>query len=88
MIFDTYIPVIKLRYELDDLDRKIILHLSKGIYSYAELAEKCKAGRNTIYRRVNRLESEGIIDKKVRAIPNFTKLNLSAICVMMDIAQS
>ncbi len=76
------------KYELDDLDRKIVLQLSEGVYSYAELAEKCGAGRNTIYRRVNRLEALGIINKRLRAIPNFTKLNLSAICVMMDIAQS
>jgi len=76
------------KYELDDLDRRIVLQLSEGVYSYAELAEKCGAGRNTIYRRVNRLEALGIINKRLRAIPNFTKLNLSAICVMMDIAQS
>jgi len=80
--------VIKLKYELDDLDKKIILHLSKGVYSYAELAEICGVGRNTIYRRISRLKAEKMIDIIVRAIPNFTKLNLSAICVMMDIAQS
>ncbi len=77
-----------MKYNLDDLDRKIILHLSKGVYSYAELAEKCGVGRNTIYRRISRLEAEKMIDMMVRAIPNFTKLSLSAICVMMDIAQS
>lgn len=81
-------PMTAVKYELDDLDRKIVLQLSEGVYSYAELAEKCGAGRNTIYRRVNRLEALGIINKRLRAIPNFTKLNLSAICVMMDIAQS
>lgn len=81
-------PMTAVKYELDDLDRRIVLQLSEGVYSYAELAEKCGAGRNTIYRRVNRLEALGIINKRLRAIPNFTKLNLSAICVMMDIAQS
>jgi len=80
--------VITLKSELDELDKKIILHLSQGVYSYAELAEKCGAGRNTIYRRVNQLETSGIIDRKLRAVVNFTKLNLSAICVMMDIPQS
>jgi DNA-binding Lrp family transcriptional regulator len=84
----TILLVITLNYRVDELDRKIISHFSKGVYSYSELAEKCGVGRNTIYRRVNRLEAEGVIDKKVRSIPNFTKLNLSAICVMMDIAQS
>jgi DNA-binding Lrp family transcriptional regulator len=80
--------MIASKYELDELDKKIIAQLSKGVYSYAELAEKCGAGRNTIYRRVNRLEASGIIDRKLRVMVNFTKLNLSAICVMMDIAQS
>jgi DNA-binding Lrp family transcriptional regulator len=80
--------VVELNYEPDELDKKIIVQLSRGIHSYAELAEKCGAGRNTIYRRVNRLEASGIIDRKLRAMVNFTKLNLSAICVMMDIAQS
>jgi len=74
--------------ELDALDKKIILQLCNGVYSYAELAEKCGVGRNTIYRRVSKLEAEKVIDKRVRAIPSFTKLNLSAICVMMDVAQS
>jgi len=77
-----------MKTELDALDKKIILHLCNGVYSYGELAEKCGVGRNTVYRRVGRLEAEKIIDKKVRAIPNFTALNVSAICVMMDIAQS
>jgi DNA-binding Lrp family transcriptional regulator len=77
-----------LKYETDELDRKIILQFSKGVYSYSELAEKCGVGRNTVYRRVGKLEAENIIDKKIRALPNFTRLNLSAICVMMDVAQS
>ena len=79
--------MITLKNELDELDKKIIAHLSQGIHSYSELAENCRAGRNTIYRRVNRLKASGIIDRKLRAMVNFTKLNLSAICVMMDIAQ-
>ena len=77
-----------MKYELDDLDKKIIVQFSKGVHSYAELAEECGVVRNTVYRRINRLEAEEVIDRKVRAIPNFTKLNLSAICVMMDISQS
>ena len=77
-----------MRRELDELDKKIILNLSRGVYSYAEIAERCGVGKNTVYRRINRLESENIIDRKFRALPNFMKLNLSAICVMMDIPQS
>ena len=80
--------MIYLEYILDNLDKKIIKQLSQGVSSYAELSKKCGVGRNTIYRRINRLESQNIIDKMVRSIPNFTKLNLSAIVVMMDISQS
>jgi len=88
MGFDTDVIMMTTKNELDALDKKIILQLCNGVYSYAELAEKCGVGRNTIYRRVSRLEAEKVIDKRVRAIPSFTKLNLSAICVMMDVAQS
>ena len=87
-IFDTNVIVIWLNYQLDELDRKIVSRFAEGVYSYSELAEKCGVGRSTVYRRIRRLEAEEVIDKKVRAVPNFTKLNLSAICVMMDIAQS
>jgi DNA-binding Lrp family transcriptional regulator len=73
---------------LDDLDKKIILQLSNGITSYANLAESCGVGRNTINRRIKRLVAEDIIDKKVRAIPNFTKMARSAISVMLEIPQS
>ena len=73
---DTEVLVMGLSYQLDELDKKIILHFSRGVYSYSELGQKWEVGRNTIYRRVNRLEAEDVIDKKVRAIPNFTKLNL------------
>jgi DNA-binding Lrp family transcriptional regulator len=80
--------VVRLMINLDDLDKKIILQLSNGVASYAKLAETCGVGRNTIHRRINRLVEDGLIDKKVRAIPNFTKLDLSAISVMIDIPQS
>lgn len=73
---------------LSELDRKILIHISKGIANYSNLAEKCGVGVATIFRHINRLEADGFIDKKVKAIPNFTKLNLSAIGVMMDIPQS
>ena len=66
---------------LRDSDLEVIIGNVKD--SYAELADKCGVGKNTIYRRINRLESENIIVKIVRVIPNFTMLNLSAICVMI-----
>jgi DNA-binding Lrp family transcriptional regulator len=71
---------------LDELDRRILHELCTGIYSYGQLAETCNVTRNTIYRRVDRLEKAHIISKKIMAIPNFEKLELSAICIGMDVA--
>ena len=73
---------------LDELDKKIVHYICGGVYSYTELGKLCHVGRNTVYRRINRLEKMGVISKKVMAIPNFTKLNLSAIGVMMDVRQT
>jgi DNA-binding Lrp family transcriptional regulator len=51
-----------------------------------QIAQACKVTRNTVYRRVNRLEEAHLIIKKVMAIPDFQKLGLSAICIGMDSA--
>ena len=56
-----------------------------GLYSYADLAKLCKAGRNTIYRRVKRLEETRVIKRKISALPNFRKLNLSAVVVGLNL---
>jgi len=66
---------------IDYLDQKIVSYLCNGVYSYNELAKLCNAGRNTIYRRIEKLEKEGIIRKRIMAIPNFDKLGLSAIII-------
>jgi DNA-binding Lrp family transcriptional regulator len=71
---------------LDELDKRIIHELCTGIYSYDQLAQACKVTRNTIYRRVDRLEKAHVISKRIMAIPNFEKLGLSAICIGMDVA--
>jgi DNA-binding Lrp family transcriptional regulator len=72
---------------LDDLDRYIINCMSRGVFSYSDLAETCKTTRSTIYRRVKRLEDLGILDKKFMGLVNFEKLNLSGICIGMDVKQ-
>jgi DNA-binding Lrp family transcriptional regulator len=64
--------IVRSGIKIDDLDKKIILHLSNGVASYSILAENCGVGRNTIHRRINRL----------------VNLNLSAITVLLDITQS
>jgi DNA-binding Lrp family transcriptional regulator len=73
---------------LDEMDKKIVTYLCSGTYSYKELAKLCHVGRSTIYRRIDRLEKTGAISKRIMAIPNFTKLNLTAITATMDIGQS
>jgi len=79
------IPGDNVKEVIDDLDRKIVRHLSNGVYSYNELANLCDAGRNTVYRRIDKLEKMGIITRKIMAFPNFEKLNLSAVIVGMDV---
>lgn len=77
--------VITTQASVDDLDRKIIHYICTGFYSYADLAKLCKVGRNTIYRRVKRLEETHIIKRKLSALPNFKKLNLSAVIVGLNL---
>jgi DNA-binding Lrp family transcriptional regulator len=71
---------------LDDLDKKILHEVCTGIHSYDQLAETLSVTRNTVYRRVNRLEEEHFITKKVMAVPDLGKLGFSAICIGMDSA--
>ncbi|MFA5363689.1 MAG: Lrp/AsnC family transcriptional regulator [Candidatus Bathyarchaeia archaeon] len=66
---------------IDYLDRQIVSYMCNGVYSYNELAKLCNAGRNTVYRRIGKLEKEGIIRKRIMVIPNFDKLDLSAIVI-------
>lgn len=70
---------------IDDLDQKIVRYLCEGVHSYSELGKICNVGRNTIYRRVDKLERMGIITKRTAALPNFDKLNLSAVLIGMDL---
>lgn len=71
---------------LDELDKRILHEMCTGIHSYDQLAQACGVTRNTIYRRVNKLEGQHYISKKIMAIPDFEKLGLSAIMIGMDVA--
>jgi len=71
---------------LDDLNKKILHEICSGIYSYDDLAKKLNVTRSTIYRRIENLEKENLITKKIMAIPNLDKLNLSAILVAVTAA--
>jgi DNA-binding Lrp family transcriptional regulator len=71
---------------LDELDKKLLHEMGSGIYSYDQLARICKVTRNTIYRRVKKLEDAHFIARKVMAIPDLGRMGLSAICIGMDCA--
>jgi DNA-binding Lrp family transcriptional regulator len=75
-----------MKSDLDELDKRILRELCTGIYSYDQLAQTCSVTRNTIYRRVDKLEKLHFISKKIMAIPDFAKLGLSAIIIGMDVA--
>jgi len=50
------------------------------------LAKLCKAGRNTIYRRIDKLEKEGIIKRRIMAIPDYKKLRYSAVIIGLNLS--
>lgn len=77
-----------MKAEVDDLDRKIVRNICNGVYSYEELGKLCNASRNTIYRRIDKLEKLGIIDRRIMAFPDFEKLGLSAVIFGMNISPS
>jgi len=72
---------------IDELDKKIIQEMGRGINSYDSLAQKCNVTRSTIYRRVNRLEETKVITRQTRVVPNFEKLNRIALTVGINVAQ-
>ena len=71
---------------LDELDKNIMKHMTRGFYSYEELAEKLQVTRSTVYRRINKLEKMHVISKRIMAVPDFAKLDMSAICIGMNVA--
>jgi len=71
---------------LDELDKRIIQSMSRGVYSYDELAEKLQVTRSTIYRRISRLEEMHIISRQIMGVPDYSQLGLSAIVIGLNIA--
>ncbi len=71
---------------LDELDKKILHEICSGIHSYDDLAKTLNVTRGTVYRRIEKLEKNGVIEKKIMAVPNFKALNLSAISIGMEAA--
>jgi DNA-binding Lrp family transcriptional regulator len=63
----------------DELDKKIIQHLSVGTSSYEELAHQCNVTRNTVYRRISLLQEKGVIKNTLQCIVNLEQMNITAI---------
>jgi DNA-binding Lrp family transcriptional regulator len=61
---------------LDDLDRRILQQMSRGISSYEELSRECNVTRSTVYRRVTLLEKRGFIQRITRTVVNYEKLDI------------
>jgi DNA-binding Lrp family transcriptional regulator len=74
-----------MKESMDDLDYKIVRLITSGVHSYDDLAHACNVGRNTVYRRINRLEKIGVLTKRIGALPNFEKLGLSAVIMGINI---
>jgi len=72
---------------IDELDKKIIQEMGRGINSYEALAQKCNVTRSTIYRRVTKLEETKVITRQTRVVPDFEKLNRIALAVGISVAQ-
>jgi DNA-binding Lrp family transcriptional regulator len=72
---------------IDELDKKIIQEMGKGINSYEALAQKCNVTRSTIYRRINRLEEMQVITRQTRVVLDFEKLDRIAVAVGINVAQ-
>lgn len=72
---------------IDELDKKIIQEMGKGVNSYDSLAKICNVTRSTIYRRLNRLEETKVITRQTRVVPDFSKLNRIALAVGINVAQ-
>ncbi len=73
---------------VDDLDKRLLQHLSSGISSYEELARNCNVTRNTVYRRIAVLERNGIIKKTVRSIIDYNQLEIASLCIAVTVAES
>ncbi len=41
--------------------------------------------RNTVYRRIARLEEKGIIKRRITAVPDFSRIEYSAVVIGMNL---
>lgn len=71
-------------YMIDDIDRKILTFLQRDAsLSVDQLAERVALSRNACWRRVKRLDTEGIISKRVAIVdPKALGLGLQALVLI------
>ena len=71
--------------EIDDIDRRLLAELQRdGTLSVDQLSERVSLSRNACWRRVRRLEEDGVITGRV-ALVDAEKLGLGA-SVRLDLA--
>ena len=73
---------------LDELDKRILQHLSAGTSSYEELANACNVTRNTVYRRISALENRGIIKNILNCVVNLEQMDITPITIGVTIPQT
>ncbi len=73
-----------MKYSIDETDRKILIKLQNDAsISIEQLADSINLSRNACWRRVKRLESDGVINKRV-ALVNSESVDLGlAVFVMI-----
>ncbi len=71
----------------DNLDKKILQHLSNGTSSYEELAHQCNVTRNTVYRRISLLEEKGVIKNTLHCIINMEQMDITTVNIGAKILQ-
>jgi DNA-binding Lrp family transcriptional regulator len=72
----------------DDLDKRLLQHLSSGISSYEDLARDCDVTRNTVYRRIAILEKKRIIKRIVRSVLDYEQLDIAMLSIGATVAEA
>lgn len=82
-VFEKWRDIIPNMAELDQQDLKILRHLQKDTSSSIDvLADEIGLSRNACWRRIRRLEADGVISRKV-AILNAEALDLDLLVHVM-----
>ena len=76
------------KYQIDDIDRKILSHLVKNArIPFLEIARECGISGAAIHQRVKKMEDSGIIEgSRFKVIEGAPQVEVSASAIRRDIA--